>query len=143
MEDNDLKELDAMFSDIGGNEKLNENLNSFSQPEDGEYDAEIDSAEYTKSKKDMPMIKIQYSLETQQKHWQYLMLAGKDEKTTAQQMSRTITILRELGLDSDTITGYVSQLDKLTGLSVRLLLETKNDYQNTHIISVNGVEVSK
>lgn len=138
-----LKELDAMFNDIGGNEKLKENANNFSEPEDGVYEAEIEVAEYTISKKDMPMIKIQYALETQQKKWQYLMLAGKDEKTTSSQMSRTVTILRQLGLDADSITGYVSQLDKLEGKSVKIALETKNDYQNVHLIAVDGVEVSR
>lgn len=141
--DEDLKELDAMFNDIGGNEKLEENANNFSEPEDGVYEAEIEVAEYMKSKKDMPMIKIQYALETQQKKWQYLMLAGKDEKTTSSQMSRTVTILRQLGLDADSITGYVSQLDKLEGKSVKIALETKNDYQNVHLIAVDGVEVSR
>ena len=141
--DEDLKELDAMFNDIGGNEKLEENANNFSEPEDGVYEAEIEVAEYMKSNKHMPIIKIQYSLETQQKKWQYLMLAGKDEKTTSSQMSRTVTILRQLGLDADSITGYVSQLDKLEGKSVKIALETKNDYQNVHLIAVDGVEVSR
>lgn len=131
--DNDLKELDAMFNDIGGNEKLEENANNFANVEDGVYEAEVINAEYTKSKKDMPMIKIEYGLETGSHFWQYLMLASKDEKSTSQQMSRTVTILRKFGLDSDTITGYVSQLDKLEGRKCKLTLETKNDYQNAHV----------
>lgn len=131
--DNDLNELDAMFADIGGNDKLEENANNFDNIEDGEYEAEIISAEYTKSKKDMPMIKIEYGLENGRHHWQYLMLAGKDEKATSQQMSRTITVLRKFGLDSNTITGYVSQLDKLEGRAVTLTITTNNNFQNTHV----------
>lgn len=132
-QDNDLNELDAMFADIGGNEKLDENANSFDNIEDGEYEAEVINAEYTKSKKDMPMIKVEYGLESGRHHWQYLMLAGKDEKATSQQMSRTVTVLRKFGLDSKTITGYVSQLDKMVGQRVMLTITTKNDYQNTHV----------
>ena len=37
--DNDLNELDAMFADIGGNDKLDENSNSFDNLEDGVYEA--------------------------------------------------------------------------------------------------------
>lgn len=132
-QDNDLNELDAMFADIGGNEKLEENSNSFDNIEDGEYEAEVINAEYTKSKKDMPMIKVEYGLENGRHHWQYLMLAGKDEKSTSQQMSRTVTVLRKFGLDSKTITGYVSQLDKMIGRKVMLTITTKNDFQNTHV----------
>lgn len=133
MEDKDLNELDAMFADIGGNDKLDENANNFDTIEDGEYEAEVINAEYTKSKKDMPMIKIEYGLESGRHHWQYLMLAGKDEKSTSQQMSRTVTVLRKFGLDSNTITGYISQLDKLVGRAVTLTITTKNDFQNTHV----------
>ena len=135
--DEDLDELDAMFADIGGNEKLEENANDFASVVDGTYEAEVVKAEYTKSKKDMPMIKIEYALETKQHCWQYLMLAAKDEENTRRQMSRTITNLRKFGLNADTIRGYVSQLDTLTGMGVTLTLETKKEYQNIHIDNVH------
>lgn len=134
--DEDLRELDAMFSDIGGNEKLEENANSFANIEDGTYEAEVVKAEYAKSKKDMPMIKIEYALETQQHAWQYLMLAAKDEEQTRRQMSRTITNLRKFGLDADSVSGYINQLDKLEGRGCTLTFETKNDFQNIHIDEV-------
>lgn len=131
--DEDLRELDSMFSEIGGNSKLEETANSFDNPADGTYEAEVVSAEYTKSKSDMPMIKIEYALETKQHAWQYLMLAAKDEENTKRQMSRTITVLRKYGLDATSVSGYVSQLDKLAGKGVTITLETKGQYQNIHV----------
>ena len=134
--DEDLNELDAMFAEIGGNEKLEENAGGFSEVKDGTYEAEVVSAEYTKSKKDMPMIKIEYALETKQHCWQYLMLAAKDEENTRRQMSRAVTNLRKFGLDADTISGYISQLDKLAGMGCKLTLSTKNEFQNISIDEV-------
>lgn len=138
----DLQDLDAIFQDIGGNEKLEENVNSgFDEICDGEYSAEIINAEYTKSKADVPMIKIEFGLEGQTGHvWDYLMLADKggDLKKTSSAIARTVTKLRELGLDAKNIPGYVEQLPKLEGTTLTLRLETsKSGYQNKHYENVD------
>lgn len=138
----DLQDLDAIFQDIGGNEKLEENVNSgFDEIGDGEYSAEIINAEYTKSKADVPMIKIEFGLEGQTGHvWDYLMLADKggDLKKTSSAIARTVTKLRELGLDAKNIPGYVEQLPKLEGTTLTLRLETsKSGYQNKHYENVD------
>ena len=139
----DLAELDAMFADLGGNDKVEENANDFASAEDGTYEAEVINAELTKSKAGLPMIKIEYGLETKQHVWQYLMLAAKpgpdQEANTKRQMSRTINILRsKYGIEAETVSGYTSQLDKLEGRAVVLTLSTKNDFQNISIDEVKN-----
>lgn len=131
----ELSELDAIFADIGGNEKLEENANTgFDEIEDGVYNAEIINAEFTKSKADVPMIKIEFGLEGVNGHvWDYLMLANKDGdyKKTASAMSRTVTKLKQLGLVAEDIKGYVSQLPSLEGHRLTLTLDTsKSGFQN-------------
>lgn len=133
--DEDLKELDAIFNDIGGNEKLEENSNTgFDDITDGEYSAEIINAEWTKSKADVPMVKLEFGLEGVNGHvWDYLMFGDKngDYQKTSSAISRSVTKLRELGLDAKDISGYVSQLDKLPGKQLTLVLETsKSGFQN-------------
>ena len=136
----DLKELDAIFSDIGGNEKLEENAGGFDEIGDGVYNAEIIKAEFTHSKDDVPMIKIEFGLEGVNGHvWDYLMLGHKekDYKKTSAAISRSVTKLRELGLDANDISGYVAQLDKLEGVGLTLTLETsKSGFQNKHYSDV-------
>ena len=130
----DLRELDAMFSDMGGNQGAEELASGFQNLPDNTYEAEIIGAEYTKSKAGKDMIKIEYGTDYNgQHHWQYISLVGKDEEGTKRNISRAVTIFRQLGLDAETFSGYVSQLESLEGKRVRIRLETKKEYQNTHI----------
>ena len=138
--DEDLNELDALFSEIGGNEKLEENASGFDEIEDGEYAAEIISAEWTKSKADIPMVKIEFGIAGKNGHvWDYLMFGHKDNdrQKVSQAVSRSVTKLRELGLEGETITDYVQQLDKLEGVRLTLVLDTsKSGFQNKHYENV-------
>lgn len=133
--DEDLNELDALFSEIGGNSGAETMANTgFDEIPDGEYNAEIISAEWTKSKADIPMVKIEFGLEGVNGHvWDYLMFGHKDgdREKVSQAVSRSVTKLRELGLDAKDISGYVSQLDKLEGVGLTLVLNTsKSGFQN-------------
>jgi hypothetical protein len=138
--DEDLKELDAMFEEMGGNEEAERNANSFGTVPDGSYNAEIISAEWTKSKDDVPMIKIEFGLEEIPNHvWDYLMFGDKngDAEKASQALSRSVTKLRQLGLDATTISGYVSQLDQLEGRGLTLKLSTsKSGFQNKSYVDV-------
>lgn len=132
--DEDLKELDAMFEEMGGNDKVEENANSFGNIPDGEYNAEILAAEWTKSKDEVPMVKIEFGLEGVSGHvWDYLMFGDKNGDATkaSQAVSRSVTKLRQLGLDAETVSGYVAALDQLEGVGLTLELSTsKSGFQN-------------
>lgn len=132
----DLDELDAIFEEIGGNEKAEDVASGFSNPDDGVYSAEIKSAEYKFSKKGLPMVQISYGLENGQPHNQFLMLSGNEEAQTRRNIATFVTTMRKLGLDADKVSGYVAQLNKLAGKQVTLELITKKDYQRTSIIDV-------
>lgn len=136
MDEQDLNELDAMFAEIGGNEGAEEMANSFQNLPDGVYEAEVINAEgATSQNSGMPMIVIEYGLENGKTHRQYLSLANKngDVEKTKSAISRAVTNLRKFGLDSDSIKGYISQLDKMIGKRVTLTLTTKGEYQNTSV----------
>lgn len=135
----DLDELDSIFSSIGGNEKANDVANAYQNAADGVYDAEIKSAEYKNSKKGIPMVQISYGLENGQNHNQFLMLgsANGDMSQTERNIATFATIMQQLGIQANKISEYVSQLHLLTGKSVTIELETKNNYQRTHIVDVH------
>lgn len=132
----DLDELDAIFNDIGGNEGAEEAAKgSFKEIEDGDYEAEIIAVEYTHSKKSgNPMVKIEYGLEDSRHHWQYLTLVGKDEDGSKRNVGRFVTVMKQLGLNEDSISSYVKKFETLEGKRVRIKIETKNDFTNTHIL---------
>ena len=60
-----------------------------------------------------------------------------DRQKVSQAVSRSVTKLRELGLEGETITDYVQQLDKLEGVRLTLVLDTsKSGFQNKHYENV-------
>lgn len=135
----DLNELDSIFDSIGGNEKAEEVANAYQNAADGVYDAEIKKAEYKMSKKGIPMVQISYGLENGQPHNQFLLLgsAKGDISQTERNIATFATVMKQLGLSAGKISEYIAQLDLLTGKSVTIELDTKNDYQRTHIIAVH------
>ncbi len=135
----DLKELDAIFNEIGGNEKAAEVASAYSQPADGIYAAEIKKAEFKSSKKGDPMVQISYGLETGENHNQFLMLVGKDKKGTEQNVARFVTIMQELGLNAPSVSAYVAKFDDLVGKSVTIEIKTTTSkagksFTNTSIL---------
>lgn len=139
--DEDLNELDSLFAEIGGNQGAEEQANAgFADLEDGDYECEIQSAEWTKSKDGVPMVKIQFGIAgDNRKIWDYLMFGHKeaDREKVSRAVSRSVTKLRELGLEANDITGYVNQLDKLVGVQLTVTLETsKSGFQNKHYDNV-------
>lgn len=139
--DDDLNELDALFAEIGGNKGAEEQANSgFAELEDGDYECEIQEAEWTTSKDGVRMVKMTFGIAgDNRKIWDYLMFGHKsqDREKVSQAVSRSVTKLRELGLEGETITDYVSQLDKLVGVQLTVTLETsKSGYQNKHYSNV-------
>lgn len=139
--DEDLNELDALFAEIGGNEGAEAQANAgFADLEDGDYECEIQSAEWTKSKDGVNMVKIEFGIAgDNRKIWDYLMFGHKsqDREKVSSAVSRSVTKLRELGLDGTTITDYVNQLPKLEGVQLTVTLDTsKSGFQNKHYSNV-------
>lgn len=129
-----LKELDTMFEEIGGNDKLEENAGGFQDIEDGVYAAEIVAAELRNSKKGFPMVDLTIGVEGGKQTHKYLMLAGDTAEKTSRSMSATITDIQKFGIVEPTITKYMERLQELVGRQFTLRVETaKSGYVNKHI----------
>ena len=132
-----LKELDTMFEEIGGNDKLEENAGGFQDIEDGVYEAEIASAELRNSKKGFPMVDLTIGVEGGKQTHKYLMLAGDTSDKTSKQMSTTITEIQKFGIVEPTISKYMERLQELVGRQFTLRVETsKSGFVNKHIDDV-------
>lgn len=124
----DLKELNAIFEEMGGVEKVEDFTTSFETLPDGTYLGEIDNVVTKNSKKTgRPMMEITIALEGGRKEWIYLMLAGENLTKTQTAVARTITQLKKLGVTGAELSDFLSEAEKLVGTKVILKIETGNN----------------
>lgn len=123
----DLSELNAIFEDMGGVEKVEDFTNNFEKLPDGEYVGEIESVESKNSKNTgRPMIDVVVAVEEGKKEYLHLMLAGKDLKATQTAIARTVNQLKKLDVDvsSNNIETITNEAEKLVGTRVNMDIKT-------------------
>lgn len=134
MDNEDLKELDAIFKDMGGVDKIEDHINNFDKLSDGEYIGEIEKVSTKNSKKTgRPMIEVIVAVEDGKKEYHYLMLAGKDLKATQTAIARTITQLKKLGVTGTDVSDFISGAEALAGTRVNMKIETNGEYRNVDL----------
>ena len=125
MDNEDLKELDAIFKDMGGVEKLEDYTNNFENLPDGVYIGEIEKFETKNSKTSgKPMAVITIAVEEGKKEFKYLMLAGEDLKSTQTAVARAVSQWKKLGVDGTELRDFLGNAEKLVGTRVRLTIKT-------------------
>ena len=131
----DLSELDAIFADMGGVDKIEDYTNNFEQLPDGEYIGEIEKVEAKNSKNSgKPMLDIVVAVEEGKKEYRHLMLAGKDLKGTQAAIARTVKQLKDLGVDvSGKIGDIIDNAAGLVGTRVNMKIETNNNFRNVYL----------
>ena len=139
MDNEDLKELDAIFKDMGGVDKVEELANSFENLPDGEYIGEIEKFETKNSKSSgKPMAVLTIAIEDGKKEFKYLMLAGNDLKSTQTAVARAVSQLKKLGVNGEKLSDFLSDAEKLVGTRVRLSIKTTvskagNEFRNVDV----------
>lgn len=134
MDNEDLKELNAIFKDMGGVDKIEDYTNNFDKLPDGEYLGEIEKISTKNSKKTgRPMMEIIVAVEDGKKEYVYLMLAGKDLKATQTAVARTVTQLKKLGVTGSELGDFLDGAESLTGTKVNLKIETNGEFRNTDL----------
>jgi hypothetical protein len=127
----DLKELNAIFKDMGGVEKVQDFTSTFEELPDGTYLGEIEKVSTKNSKKTgRPMIEIVVALENKRKEFVYLMLAGEDLKKTQTAVARTVTQLKKLGVAGSELSDFLDGMEDLIGTRVNLTLATNGTYKS-------------
>lgn len=130
----DLKELNAIFKDMGGVDKVEDYTNNYDELPDGEYLGEIDVV-YTKNSKktERPMLEVVVALENGRKEFVYLMLAGENLKKTQTAVARTVTQLKKLGVKGTELEDFINGALELTGTKVSLKIETTGSFRNKNL----------
>ena len=125
MDRDDLSELNAIFKDMGGVEKVEDYTNNFENLPDGSYVGEIEKFETKNSKSSgKPMAVITIAVEDGKKEFKYLMLAGEDLKSTQTAVARAVTQLRKLGVDGVELGDFLDNAEKLVGTRVNINIKT-------------------
>ena len=140
MDNEDLKELNAIFKDMGGVDKVEEYTNNFENLPDGDYIGEIEKFETKNSKSSgKPMAVITVAVEDGKKEFKYLMLAGSDLKSTQTAVARAVTQLKKLGVDGVELEDFLTGAEKLVGTKVQLHIKTTmskasgNEFRNVDL----------
>ena len=131
MDNEDLKELNAIFKDMGGVEKVEDFTSNFEELEDGTYLGEIEKVSTKNSKKTgRPMIEIVVAIDEKRKEFCYLMLAGENLKKTQTAVARAVTQLKKLGVTGTDLEDFINGAIELAGTRVNLKIETNNGFRN-------------
>lgn len=127
----DMKELNAIFKDMGGVDKVEDYTNNFERLADGNYVGEIEKVSTKNSKKTgRPMMEIIIAVEAGKKEYHYLMLAGKDLKATQTAVARTVTQLKKLGVTGTELEDFINGALDLVGTKVNMKIETNGEFRN-------------
>lgn len=125
MDRDDLSELNAIFKDMGGVEKVEDYTTNFENLPDGSYVGEIEKFETKNSKSSgKPMAVITVAVEDGKKEFKYLMLAGEDLKSTQTAVARAVTQLKKLGVDGVELGDFLDNAEKLVGTRVNINIKT-------------------
>lgn len=125
MDRDDLSELNSIFKEMGGVEKVEEYTNTFENLPDGDYIGEIENFETKNSKTSgKPMAVITVAVEDGKKEFKYLMLAGEDLKATQTAVARAVTQLKKLGVEGIELEDFLANAEKLVGTRVMLKIKT-------------------
>ena len=131
MDNEDLKELNAIFKDMGGVEKVEDYTSNFERLADGTYIGEIEKVSTKNSKKTgRPMIEIIVAVDEKTKEYTYLMLAGKDLKATQTAVARAVTQLKKLGVTGTELEDFINGAVELAGTRVSMKIETNGAFRN-------------
>lgn len=140
MDNEDLKELNAIFKDMGGVDKVEDYTNNFENLPDGDYIGEIEKFETKNSKSSgKPMAVITIAVEDGKKEFKYLMLAGNDLKSTQTNVARAVTQLRKLGVEGVELGDFLTGAEKLVGTKVQMHIKTTvskasgNEFRNVDL----------
>ena len=134
MDNEDLKELNAIFKDMGGVDKVEDYTNNFERLADGTYIGEIEKVSTKNSKKTgRPMIEIVVAVDEKNKEYTYLMLAGKDLKATQSAVARAVTQLKKLGVTGTELEDFINGAIELTGTRVSMKIETNGEFRNVDL----------
>lgn len=129
----DLSELNAIFKEMGGVDKIEDYTNNYENLPDGDYVGEIEMVEAKNSKSSgKPMICITVTIEGGKKEFKPLMLAGENLEKTRSAIARTVSQLKELGVDisSNDIAIITDNAHALVGTRVNMEIKTTNNYRN-------------
>ena len=130
-----MKDLENIFDEVKDQDGV------YSKIPDGEYLANLSDIVVGESKNGKPMLTMIFEITngdyTGKEHRKFLMLTGKDEQQTRQNLNRFATEVKKLGVDtSKGFNNVIEQLPNFVNKECKIKIETTvskqgNEFTNT------------
>lgn len=136
MDKNLIEDLEGIFNEVKDQEGV------FSRLPDGEYLTNLIDITVGESKNGKPMVTMIFEVingdyEGQQ-HRKFLMLTGKDEQQTRQNLNRFATEMKKLGVDtSKGFNSTIEQLPKFTDKECKITISTTVSKQGNEFVNTS------
>lgn len=131
-----MKDLEGLFDEVKDQEGI------YSRIPDGEYLANLSDITVGESKAGKPMVTfifdiLQGEYEGKQ-HRKFLMLTGKDEMQTRQNLNRFATEIKKLGVDtSKGFNAAIEDLNNHTDVECKIKVETTVSKQGNEFVNTS------
>lgn len=131
-----MKDLETIFDEVKDQEGV------YSRIPDGEYLAKLEDIVVGESKSGSPMVTMLFEILSGeyegQQHRKFMMLTGKDEQRTRQNLNRFATEIKKLGVDtSKGFNAAIEQLPDYTGIECKLIISTSVSKQGNEFVNTS------
>lgn len=131
-----MKDLENIFDEVKDQEGV------YARIPDGEYIANLNDILVGESKSGSPMVTMVFEITNGEyagkQHRKFLMLAGKDEQQTRQNLNRFATEVKKLGVDtSKGFNSVIEQLPEYVNTECKITVETTITKKGTEFINTS------
>lgn len=131
-----MKDLEGIFEEVKDQEGV------YSRIPDGEYLANLSDITVGESKTGKPMVTMIFEIRQGeyegQQHRKFLMLTGKDEQQTRQNLNRFATEIKKLGVDtSKGFNAAIEELPDHTDVECKIKVETTVSKQGKEFVNTS------
>ena len=134
--DDVMKDLEAIFDEVKDQEGV------YTRIPDGEYLATISDIVVGESKTQKPMVTITFEISEGEhkgeQHRKFLMLTGKDEMQTRQNLNRFATEIKKLNVDtSKGFNASIEELETKIGTECKITITTTVSKQGKEFVNTS------
>ncbi len=136
MDDNLMKDLEGIFNEVKDQEGV------YTRLPNGDYLTNLTDITVGESKSGKPMVTMIFEVTNGeyegQQHRKFLMLTGKDEQQTRQNLNRFATEMKKLGVDtSKGFNSTIEQLPKFTDTECKITITTTVSKQGNEFVNTS------
>lgn len=136
-----MKDLEGIFNEVKDQEGI------YTRVPDGEYIANLADITVGESKSGKPMVTMIFEItngeQEGKQHRKFLMLTGKDEQQTRQNLNRFATEMKKLGVDTTKgFSSTIEQLPNFVDTECKITITTTTSKQGNEFVNTSFEVIS-